>query len=104
MSVLIKGIEIPKESERPYWVVIHSDGTVEYNENKDQGWQTSKVVTVQSHGRLIDADKMRESIMKQTALTRLIGGEELAEIAETCRRNMLSAYSLSQQVISRRFW
>lgn len=58
MSVLIKGIELPKGSARPCWVVIHSDGIVEYNENKGQGWQTSEAVLVPLHGRLIDADAL----------------------------------------------
>ena len=53
MRVYIKGIEMPKDGEHPYWVVIHSDGTVEYNENKGQGWQTSKAVPVPPHGRWI---------------------------------------------------
>lgn len=58
MSILIKDIEMPKDGEHPYWVVIHSDGTVEYNENKGQGWQTSEAVPVPPHGRLIDADRL----------------------------------------------
>lgn len=44
MGIYIKGIEMPKDGEHPYWVVIHSDGIVEYNENKGQGWQTSEAV------------------------------------------------------------
>ena len=44
MGIYIKGIEMPKDGEHPYWVVIHSDGIVEFNENKGQGWQTSEAV------------------------------------------------------------
>lgn len=54
MGVYIKGVEMPKDGEHPYWVTIHSDGTVEYNENKGQGWQTSEAVPVPQHGRLIE--------------------------------------------------
>lgn len=46
MGVYIKGVEMPKDGEHPCWVTIHSDGTVEYNENKGQGWQTSEAVPV----------------------------------------------------------
>lgn len=61
-GVYIKGMEMPKDGEHPYWVVIHSDGTVEYNENKGQGWQTSEAVPVPDHGRLIDGDAIRQTM------------------------------------------
>ena len=60
MGVYIKGVEMPKDGEHPYWVTIHSDGTVEYNENNGQGWQTSEAVPVPPHGRLVDADALLE--------------------------------------------
>ena len=65
MGVYIKGVEMPKDGEHPYWVTIHSDGTVEYNENKGQGWQTSEAVPVPPHGRLIDADALEKEHMKR---------------------------------------
>lgn len=55
-GIYVKGMEMPKDGEHPYWVTIHSDGTVEYNENKGQGWQTSEAVPVPDHGDLIDRD------------------------------------------------
>ena len=61
-GVYIKGMEMPKDGEHPYWVVIHSDGTVEYNENKGQGWQTSEAVPVPDHGRLGDLDKLESGL------------------------------------------
>lgn len=60
MSILIKGMEMPKDGEHPYWVVIHSDGTVEYNENKGQGWQISEAAPVPPHGDLIDRQKLNK--------------------------------------------
>ena len=65
MGVYIKGVEMPKDGEHPYWVTIHSDGTVEYNENMGQGWQTSEAVPVPPHGRLIDADALEKEHMKR---------------------------------------
>ena len=59
MSILLKGIELPKENQRGLWVVIHADGTVEYNSG-DEGWKTLKQAAypVPPHGRLIDADAL----------------------------------------------
>ena len=57
-GVYIPGMEMPKDGEHPYWVTIHSDGIIEYNKNKGQGWQTSEAVPVPDHGRLIDADAL----------------------------------------------
>ena len=50
------------------------------------------------HGRLIDADEMKESIRKQTAFLRLIGGE-FAEIAETLEKGFLQEIDNAPTVI-----
>ena len=64
MSILLKGIELPKENQRGLWVVIHADGTVEYDSG-DEGWKTLKQAAypVPPHGRLIDADAMCEGLV-----------------------------------------
>lgn len=57
MSILIKGMKMPKAGKRPLWVVVHPDGVVEYDSG-DYGWQTTKACEVSTpHGRLIDADR-----------------------------------------------
>lgn len=61
-GIYVKGIELPKDGEHPYWVTIHSDGTVEYNENKGQGWQTSEAVPIPDHGRLGDLDELEQAM------------------------------------------
>lgn len=63
MSILIEGIELPKENQRGLWVVIHADGTVEYASG-DEGWKTLKQAAypVPPHGRLIDADALLKKI------------------------------------------
>ena len=63
MSILIEGIELPKENQRGLWVVIHADGTVEYDSG-DEGWKTLKQAAypVPPHGRLIDADDVNNHI------------------------------------------
>ena len=53
---------------------------------------------VQPHGRLIDADEMKESIRKQTAFLRLIGGE-FAEIAETLEKGFLQEIDNAPTII-----
>lgn len=57
MSILIKGMEMPKDRSR--WVVIYPDGKVEYSDKTDE-WETldKGAVPVPPHGRLIDADAM----------------------------------------------
>ena len=57
-GIYIPGISMPKENEHPFWVSIHADGTIEYNENKGYGWQVSKSILVPDHGRLIDGDAL----------------------------------------------
>ena len=59
MGIYIKGIEMPKENQRRLWVVIHSDGTVEYDTG-DYGWQTLRqsAFNVPPHGDLIERDKV----------------------------------------------
>lgn len=75
-GIYVKGLGIPKDGEHPYWVVIHSDGTVEYNENKGQGWQTSEAVHAEGRGRLIDAD----ALVKENAMA--WGTEDIIRIAK----------------------
>ena len=53
MSVLIKGVAMPKDGEHPLWIALHSDGMVEYNANKGYGWQMTTAVPVPPHGDLI---------------------------------------------------
>lgn len=64
------------------------------------------------HKAEAEAKQLTAQLQKQTA--ERVSGMNQEQIAaynntissncENCRRNMLSAYSLSQQVISRRFW
>ena len=52
MSILIKGMNLPKEEVA---VIIYSDGEV-----RTEGWEKYSAVEVPEHGRLIDADAFRE--------------------------------------------
>lgn len=64
MSILIKGMKMPKAGKRPLWVVVHPDGVVEYDSG-DYGWQTTKACEVSTpHGRLIDADDLMHEFAK----------------------------------------
>ena len=65
MSVYIKGMEMPK-GDQPTWIILHSDGTVEYNEicqSNSVGWKflMQAAIPVPDHGRLIDADALIKS-------------------------------------------
>ena len=56
MSVLIKGMEMPKT---PLLVCIYPNGICSDEEGK-----TYRAVSVPPHGRLIDADALREEVKK----------------------------------------
>ena len=62
MSILIRGVEMPKDGEHPIWIALHSDGTVEYNANKGNGWQMTTALSVPEHGRLIEKNAVFELI------------------------------------------
>ena len=62
MAIYIKNIPMPKDGEHPIWISLHSDGTVEYNANKGDGWQITTSFPVPPHGRVIDADKQDAQI------------------------------------------
>lgn len=57
-GIYIPGVEMPKTGERALWLVIHSDGVVEYEDNKGFGWKRATATHVPEHGRLIDADAL----------------------------------------------
>ena len=63
MGIYIQGIELPKEQNVPTWAVIFSNGEVRiYKDgfNTDQGNGKGTAIHVPPHGRLIDADEMRD--------------------------------------------
>lgn len=55
-------------------------------------------ILVPSHGRLIDADKMKENIRKQTEFLRLLG-DDFAEIGETLEKGFLQEINNASTVI-----
>ena len=57
MSILIKGMNLPKEEVA---VIIYSDGEV-----RTEGWEKYSAVEVPEHGRLIDADALIEDLERQ---------------------------------------
>ena len=56
------------------------------------------LIPVPTHGRLIDADKMRESIRRQTGLLKLMGGE-LSDVAEMLEKGFLQEIDNAPTVI-----
>ena len=72
MSILIRGIEMPKDS--PLWIVVHSDGTVEANDvSASLGWQILRnaAVPVPPHG-LIDREQILDSIDLELAMANAV--------------------------------
>lgn len=58
MSVIIKGMEMPKDGER-LCIDIHPDGKVSYNLDL-KCKQVATAASIPPHGRLIDADAYEE--------------------------------------------
>ena len=66
MSILIKGMELPKplpKGARGMWIYINSNGTVGKYSRKGQ-WKKMKATAIEipPHGRLIDADALLSRI------------------------------------------
>jgi len=55
-------------------------------------------IPIPEHGRLIDADEMKESIRMQTAFLRLMGGK-FAEIAEMLEKGFLQEIDNAPTII-----
>ena len=59
MSIIIEGIEMPKEGD---FIVIRPDGKAYYVSANPQNAYEGEAVPVPPHGRLIDADKQDAQI------------------------------------------
>ena len=93
-DLVIRGMEMPKE--RNLWFCIKTDGTV-YDIGTAHAVGTA-IPIPEGHGKLIDTDKMRESIRRQTGLLKLMG-VELAEIAETIEKGFLQEIDNAPTII-----
>lgn len=63
MSILIKGVEMPK-GEKAVHLEIHSDGTVLMWQMGDSDKVVGKAISIPPHGRLIDADVVMSLAME----------------------------------------
>lgn len=84
-DLIIRGMEVPTNHD--VTIRIDLNGEV-YVYNTYPTLLLRAVTLPEGHGRLIDADKMRESIRRQAGLLKLMGGE-FAEIAETLEKGFL---------------
>ena len=100
MSILIKGVKMPIFEYQSWDIRKGADGKwyiVDTNaETSDGEWH--EIVPILKHGRLIDADKIKGSIRKQTAFLRLVGGE-FVEIAETLEKGFLQEIDNAPTII-----
>jgi hypothetical protein len=68
-------------------------------ESFEEQYEHCPLIEIKSpHGRLIDADKMRESVRRQTGLLKLMGGE-FAKIAETLENGFLQEIDNAPTII-----
>ncbi len=69
MSILIKGIDMPKEKDEALLLLILGDGTVAEKIGSDRYEEMTDTKAIQiptPHGRLIDASELIKSYMKGT--------------------------------------
>lgn len=98
MSILIKGIEMPKNCKECFAC------KAELSQEKKVIYvccfaQTDcPLVTVPLHGRCIDADRMQESIKRQAGFLKLMGGK-LSDIAETLEKGFLQEIANAPTII-----
>ena len=60
MSILIKGIDMPKECEGIELVFIPKDEDIIYNRSESMSIGADRIIEIPTpHGRLIDADKLK---------------------------------------------
>ena len=89
-DILIKDMETPVFEHQSWDIRKGADGKwyiVDTNaETSDGEWH--EIIPIPPHGRLIDADKMEESIKMQSSFLKLMGGD-LAKIAETFEKGVL---------------
>ena len=109
MSVLINGIDVPKNCGRCFafddytgGCNLYSNGVVNrYNiaSNSKPDW--CELVELPPHGRLIDADKMAESVKTQVSFVKMLGSKEpiLAEIADEWEKGILQEIANAPTVL-----
>lgn len=62
MGLYIPDLRLPADDDFELWIAVRKDGSFTYNVRG--GWQDGKqkAVPVSPHGRLIDADRLKESL------------------------------------------
>lgn len=92
MGIYISDLEIPKDKAVQI-VIIRDDGIC-----VDEWGNTYGVVSIPSHGRLIDADTMITSIKRQTGFCKIMG-DDLATIAEVIEKGFLQEIENAPTII-----
>ena len=62
-GLYIHNVKLPESAFDTLYLAVHQDGTVEYD-GGPYGWQNTRAIPVQDHGRLVDADDVVEQIDK----------------------------------------
>lgn len=65
MGIYIPDVSLPKEGDFELWISIRKDCSFAYNVK--EGWQNGKqkAISVPQHGRLIDAQYIRDAIIQK---------------------------------------
>lgn len=62
MGLYIPDLRLPADGDFELWIAVRKDGSFIYNVRGDWRGGKQKVFIVPPHGRLIDADKFKETL------------------------------------------
>ena len=105
-GIYIPGIEMPKECWKCRFEVcgycMASDRVDNRTRFVDDALKKAwcPLGSVPPHGRLIDADRLRESIRRQTGILKLMGGD-LSDLAEILEKGFLQEIDNAPTIIPR---
>ena len=97
MGIYIYGRDLPVNYVD---VRIYCDGTVrEIEESYILGCETTKAIETQTHGRLVDADEVKESIRRQTDIIRSWDIDALTQIADLMEKGFVQELENADTVV-----
>ena len=62
-NLVIKGMELPKTEKDSFLVIVRPNGVIYHHDECE--YERYEAVELQSHGRLIDADKLKSKIIRE---------------------------------------
>ena len=100
MSVIVKGIKLPK-NERYVDIRIFADGRATTATGERPFYREMDVIELPPHGRLVDADRMIKDIKAQLHIVRMLGYKEpvMDEIANEIENGFMQEIANAPTVL-----